>query len=192
MPYFPLSRRKEPQNRPVRGNSPHRFRRYDEPAAFEKQFLARRRFEIAPDFLERRMKGIYISPSPIDCRVMRVSPWLDPIVCGGSKRSMPSARAPRCTPGRALPNPSRPDQQRSDRTDSFSASISSRRAFVASVSIAIFSISIHHPVVALRRLPAKYNLAARLPARVAARAITRPETAAARSFSVTRCPGRKT
>ena len=32
------------------------------------------------------------SPSPIACRVMRLSPWLDPRSCGGANRSMPIAR----------------------------------------------------------------------------------------------------
>ena len=45
--------------------------------------------------LLRRTKGMYISPSAMALRVMRVSPWLEPIVCGGSKRSMPRTVAPR-------------------------------------------------------------------------------------------------
>src|SRR5205085_6818287 len=39
--------------------------------------------------------GTYASPSPIALRVMRVSPPEEPKACGGSKRSIPSTRAPR-------------------------------------------------------------------------------------------------
>ncbi|MNN86599.1 hypothetical protein D3C81_2040340 [compost metagenome] len=38
--------------------------------------------------------GTYCAPSPTDSRVMRVSPWLEPKVCGGWKRSMPTTSTP--------------------------------------------------------------------------------------------------
>jgi hypothetical protein len=44
---------------------------------------------------ERIASGVYCAPSPIARRVMRVSPWLEPIACGGEKRSIPRTRLPR-------------------------------------------------------------------------------------------------
>ena len=43
---------------------------------------------------ERLTSGTYRAPSPIASRVIRVSPWVEPNVCGGVHRSMPSTSAP--------------------------------------------------------------------------------------------------
>ena len=58
------------------------------------EICSRLAFQLAPNLDERSANGTNCSPSPIACRVIRVSPLEDPNECGGAYLSIPITLAP--------------------------------------------------------------------------------------------------